>query len=90
MHTSQFRKIDTYDWFCGPGSHMAKNTILIFLKKKLCLKHNMIQVTCSLLKTAKTVIKTHLIPPVTIVTVKTVFICKAQKNILTGVLLQKK
>ncbi len=49
----------------------------------------MIQVTCSLLKTGKTVIKTHLIPPVTLVTVKTFFICKAQKNILTGVLLQK-
>ncbi len=23
MYTSQFRKIDPYDWFCGPGSHLA-------------------------------------------------------------------
>uniref|UniRef100_A0A671M675 Leucine zipper, putative tumor suppressor family member 3a n=1 Tax=Sinocyclocheilus anshuiensis TaxID=1608454 RepID=A0A671M675_9TELE len=22
MHTSQFKKIDPYDWFCAPGSHM--------------------------------------------------------------------
>ncbi len=22
MYTSQFRKIDPYDWFCGPGSHI--------------------------------------------------------------------
>ncbi len=22
MHKSQFRKIDTYDWFYGPGSHI--------------------------------------------------------------------
>ncbi len=24
MYKSQFRKIDPYDWFCGPGSHMCK------------------------------------------------------------------
>ncbi len=23
MYKSQFRKIDPYDWFCGPGSHIA-------------------------------------------------------------------
>ncbi len=22
MHTSQFHKIDPYDWFCAPGSHI--------------------------------------------------------------------
>ncbi len=22
LYKSQFRKIDTYDWFCGPGSHI--------------------------------------------------------------------
>ncbi len=21
MYTSQFKEIDPYDWFCGPGSH---------------------------------------------------------------------
>ncbi len=24
MHKSQFQKIDPYDWFCGPGSHLVK------------------------------------------------------------------
>ncbi len=23
MYKSQFRKIDPYDWFCGPGSHIG-------------------------------------------------------------------
>ncbi len=23
MHTSQFHKIDSYDWFCAPGSHSS-------------------------------------------------------------------
>ncbi len=23
MHKSQFQKIDPYDWFCGPGSHIV-------------------------------------------------------------------
>ncbi len=23
MYKSQFRKIDPYDWFCGPGSHIV-------------------------------------------------------------------
>ncbi len=23
MHKSQFQKMDPYDWFCGPGSHMS-------------------------------------------------------------------
>ncbi len=23
MYESQFRKTDPYDWFCGPGSHIA-------------------------------------------------------------------
>ncbi len=22
MYKSQLKKIDIYDWFCGPGSHM--------------------------------------------------------------------
>ncbi len=26
MYKSQFRKIDPYDWFCGPGSHITKYT----------------------------------------------------------------
>ncbi len=25
MYKSQFWKIDPYDWFCGPGSHLASN-----------------------------------------------------------------
>ncbi len=25
MYKSQFRKIDPYDWFCGPGSHIRKH-----------------------------------------------------------------
>ncbi len=25
MHTSQFPKIDAYDWFCAPGSHFSNN-----------------------------------------------------------------
>ncbi len=24
MYKSQFKKIDPYDWFCGPGSHMTQ------------------------------------------------------------------
>ncbi len=24
LYKSQFRKIDPYDWFCGPGSHMSE------------------------------------------------------------------
>ncbi len=23
MYKSQFQKIDTYNWFCGPGSHLG-------------------------------------------------------------------
>ncbi len=26
MHASQFQKIDTYDWFCGAGSHINKRS----------------------------------------------------------------
>ncbi len=25
MYKSQFQKMDLYDWFCGPGSHMCNN-----------------------------------------------------------------
>ncbi len=32
MYKSQFQKIDPYDWFCGPGSH------LFFAHQKLKLK----------------------------------------------------
>uniref|UniRef100_A0A672R0H4 DNA repair protein XRCC4-like n=1 Tax=Sinocyclocheilus grahami TaxID=75366 RepID=A0A672R0H4_SINGR len=32
MYKSQFRKIDPYDWFCGPGSHMSY--ILYSLERK--------------------------------------------------------
>ncbi len=28
MHNSQFKKIDPYDWFCAPGSHVS----LLFLQ----------------------------------------------------------
>ncbi len=33
LYTSQFRKIDTYDWFCGPGSHIiiSSSTVLNIL-----------------------------------------------------------
>ncbi len=24
MYKSQFKKIDPYDWFCGPGSHLVE------------------------------------------------------------------
>jgi len=36
MFTSQFQKIDTRDWFCGPGSHiiLKLNDKTSFLKKK--------------------------------------------------------
>ncbi len=27
MYKSQFRKIDPYDWFCGPGSQMEATEI---------------------------------------------------------------
>ncbi len=35
MHKSQFEKIDPYDWFCGPGSHVtdmtAENVVIIWI-----------------------------------------------------------
>ncbi len=37
MYKSQFRKIDPYDWFCGPGSHLHIVTYL-FSCTKLQLK----------------------------------------------------
>ncbi len=27
MHKSQLKKIDPYDWFCGPGSHMSNHNL---------------------------------------------------------------
>ncbi len=33
MHKSQFRKIDTYEWFCGPGSHMKNGALVILILK---------------------------------------------------------
>ncbi len=32
MHKSQIWKIDTYDWFCAPGSHiLIKGSVFIFI-----------------------------------------------------------
>ncbi len=28
MHKSQFQKIDPYDWFCAPGSHILYCNII--------------------------------------------------------------
>ncbi len=27
MHACQFKKIDPYDWFCAPGSHLSTDDI---------------------------------------------------------------
>ncbi len=35
MYKSQFQKIDPYDWFCGPGSQMLTETLLLILKEKI-------------------------------------------------------
>ncbi len=32
MYKSQFWKMDTYDWFCGPGSRITESS-LYFLEK---------------------------------------------------------
>ncbi len=29
MYKSQIRKMDPYDWFCGPGSHITIENIMI-------------------------------------------------------------
>ncbi len=31
MYKSQFQKIDPYDWFCGPVSHIIFTQIVIFV-----------------------------------------------------------
>ncbi len=39
MYKSQFPKIDSYDWFCGPGSQIAARDFVAsrwILKKKNC------------------------------------------------------
>ncbi len=37
MYKSQFRKIDSYDWFCGPGLHMSFYTkVLTFQNFNIC------------------------------------------------------
>ncbi len=38
MHTSQFHKIDPYDWFCAPGSHMSYYSNRWCWDVLLCLK----------------------------------------------------
>ncbi len=45
MYKSQFRKIDTYDWFCAPGSHINFIVRLLSLKSFL---HNSMFVAYSL------------------------------------------
>ncbi len=35
MYKSQFRKIDPYDWFCGPGSHMFKKKLTFLVKEQM-------------------------------------------------------
>ncbi len=37
MYKSQFRKIDPYDWFCGPGSHICLVLFWIVFASKLYL-----------------------------------------------------
>ncbi len=34
MYKYQFRKIDAYDWFCGPGSHIQYNTLYYSMVQK--------------------------------------------------------
>ncbi len=36
MYKFKFRKIDPYDWFCGPGSHT------VYSKHENCLQINII------------------------------------------------
>ncbi len=31
IYTSQFRKIDPNDWFCGPGSHIVVILVLVHM-----------------------------------------------------------
>ncbi len=31
LYKSQFRKIDPYDWFCGPGSYMSFELLIIWI-----------------------------------------------------------
>ncbi len=35
MHKSQFKKIDPYDWFCGPRSHMYIAATHLFAALKI-------------------------------------------------------
>ncbi len=39
MYNYQFRKIDPYDWICGPRSHISSHK-----KKKICRKYTQSQV----------------------------------------------
>ncbi len=34
MYKSQLKKIDPYDWFCGPGSHIIIIIIIIYFFTK--------------------------------------------------------
>ncbi len=34
MYKSQFQKIDTYDWFCCPGSHILKTVLFSSIQFK--------------------------------------------------------
>ncbi len=34
-NSTQFKKIDPYDWFCGPGSYLCIMFHLIFIQKVL-------------------------------------------------------
>ncbi len=31
IYKSKFQKIDPYDWFCGPGSHMRSEQQYVFI-----------------------------------------------------------
>ncbi len=42
MYNSQFQKIDPYDWFCGPGSHirMISEGLALMSIRDLLQKHS--------------------------------------------------
>ncbi len=41
MYKYKFRKIDPYDWFCGPGSQMGKKGLInMFVKNVSNLDFN--------------------------------------------------
>ncbi len=50
MYKSQFRKIDTYDWFCGPGSRVfykiscIKSQMTVNSQKNIHFNHAILEI----------------------------------------------